>query len=456
MASSRKSPQASPESAVAAVDAAIAAALAEHVVHRARVAVALSGGMDSMVLLDAAAAFVARHPIALSAIHVDHGLSPNAGRWAEFCAAQCVLRDVPLATHRLRLERRRGESLEARARSARYERLLAADVDTIILAHHADDQAETVLLQLLRGAGPQGLAAMPRHRAGRPALLRPLLELARATLAAYAAARGLAWIDDESNADRRHARNFLRHEIAPLLAAHFPGYPETLVRAARHQMEAAELADALAVVDAAGMVDATGLDRARLGALRPAQARNLLRWFLREHGLRPPTEARLSEMIKQLVGAGDDARIRIAQDGAEIGRHRGRIAVHARAAAPYERIWEGESEVCLPGGTLFFERSRGAGLAAAKLDRVTLRSRGGGERIRLAANRPTHAVKKLLQDARMPPWERASLPLIWSGDELAAVPGIGVALAFQTAPDEAGWTVDWRPGGPTRGRMHAD
>ena len=239
MASSRKLPRASPESAVAAVDAAIAAALAEHVVHRARVAVALSGGMDSMVLLDAAAAFVARHPIALSAIHVDHGLSPNAGRWAEFCAAQCVLRDVPLATHRLRLERRRGESLEARARSARYERLLAADVDAIILAHHADDQAETVLLQLLRGAGPQGLAAMPRHRAGRPALLRPLLELARATLAAYAAARGLAWIDDESNADRRHARNFLRHEIAPLLAAHFPGYPETLVRAARHQTEAA-------------------------------------------------------------------------------------------------------------------------------------------------------------------------------------------------------------------------
>jgi tRNA(Ile)-lysidine synthase len=456
MASSRKSPRASPKSAVAAVDAAIAAALAEHVVPRARVAVALSGGMDSMVLLDAAAAFVARHPIALSAIHVDHGLSPNAGRWAEFCAAQCVLRDVPLATHRLRLERRRGESLEARARSARYERLLAADVDTIILAHHADDQAETVLLQLLRGAGPQGLAAMPRHRAGRPALLRPLLELARATLAAYAAARGLAWIDDESNADRRHARNFLRHEIAPLLAAHFPGYPGTLVRAARHQTEATELADALAVVDAAGMVDATGLDRARLGALPPAQARNLLRWFLREHGLRPPTEARLGEMIKQLVGAGDDARIRIAQDGAEIGRHRGRIAVHARAVAPYERIWEGETEVCLPGGTLFFERSRGAGLAAAKLDRVTLRSRGGGERIRLAANRPTHAVKKLLQDARMPPWERASLPLIWSGDELAAVPGIGVALAFQTAPGEAGWTVDWRPEGPTRGRMHAD
>ena len=454
MASSRKSPRA--DTAVAAVDAALAAALAEHVAPHARVAVALSGGIDSMVLLDSATAFAAAHPLALSAIHVDHGLSPNAGRWAEFCTEQCALRRVPLATHRLQLERRHGESLEARARAARYECLLAADVDMVVLAHHADDQAETLLLQLLRGAGPQGLAAMPRHRAGRPALLRPLLELTRTTLAAYAMARGLAWVDDESNADRKHARNFLRHEIAPLLAAYFPGYPGTLVRAARHQTEATELADALAVADAIGMVDATGLDRTLLGALTPARARNLLRWFLREQGLRPPSEARLNEMLKQLVGAGDDARIRIAQDSAEIGRHRGRIAVHTPAAAPYERVWAGETEVCLPGGTLVFERSRGAGLAAAKLERVTLRSRSGGERIRLAANRPTHAVKKLLQDARVPPWDRASLPLIWSGDKLAAVPGIGVAFAFQAAPDEAGWTVDWRPQDPTRGRMHTN
>src|SRR5256885_12488691 len=156
MASLRKSPQASPESAVAAVDAAIAAALAEHVVHRARVAVALSGGMDSMVLLDAAAAFVARHPIALSAIHVDHGLSPNASRWAEFCAAQCVLRDVPLATHRLRLDRPRGASLAARARSARFGRPLPGGVRTTIFAHQAAAPAETGVLPLLRGARPQG------------------------------------------------------------------------------------------------------------------------------------------------------------------------------------------------------------------------------------------------------------------------------------------------------------
>jgi tRNA(Ile)-lysidine synthase len=442
---------ASAAGAVAVVAAALAAALAAHPGQRARVAIALSGGLDSMVLLDAAAAFAALHPVALSAIHIHHGLSPNADRWADFCALQCAARGVPLTVHPLQLRRERGRSLEALARAARYDRLLAADVDAVALAHHADDQAETVLLQLLRGAGPQGLAAMPAIRSGRPALLRPLLNLTRANLAAYAAARAVASIDDESNADRGHARNFLRHEVAPQLAAHFSGYPATLVRAARHQAEAAQLLDELAAADALGAVDAHGLERARLARLSPARARNLLRWFLREAGLRPPSEARLAEMLRQLVGAGADAGIRIAQDSVEIGRHRGRVAVHAPAAAPYERIWDGETEVRLPGGTLVFERSHGEGLAAAKLERVTLRSRCGGERIRLAANRPTHAIKKLLQNAHMPPWQRASLPLIWSGDELAAVPGIGVALAFQAEPGESGWRVEWRPGPPAPG-----
>ena len=429
------------------MNAVLAAALIEHVNPGASLAIALSGGIDSIVLLDAAAALATRHPVNLSAIHVHHGLSPNADRWADFCAAQCTARSVPLATHRLRLSRERGSSLEAQARSARYERLLAADVDVVALAHHADDQAETVLLQLLRGAGPQGLAAMPAFRPGHPALLRPLLELPREALAAYAAARALNWIEDESNADRRHARNFIRHEIAPVLAARFPGYPATLVRAARHQAHMAVLADALASLDAVGAVDETGLSRDHLAALPPARARNLLRWFLREEGLRPPSEARLSDMMRQLVSAGDDARIRIAQDSAEIGAHRGRIAVHAPAAPSFECVWHGESEVSLPRGVLAFERARGGGLAAAKLERtqVTLRPRRGGERIRLAANRPTHTVKKLLQDAHVPPWEREGLPLIWSDDELAAVPGIGVALAFQAAPDEPGWRVEWRP-----------
>ncbi len=447
MASSRKSPRADPADPVAA---AVEAAFAAYLAPGARVAVALSGGIDSMVLLDAAAGCAARHGLALSAIHVHHGLSPHADDWAAFCAAQCAQRGVSLRTHRLRLEHRRGESLEALARAARYACLRAADVDAVALGHHADDQSETLLLQLLRGAGAHGLAAMAPHRPGRPALLRPLLGLTRARLAAYAKAQALAWIDDESNADRRHARNFLRHEVAPRLGARFPGYPATLSRAARHQAEAAELADALAAIDAAAADAGNGLDRERLAALSPARARNLLRWFLRARGLRPPSEARLAEMLRQLEHAAPDAHTRLAHDGAEVGCHRGRIVVHAPRSATFVRTWEGESELSLPGGRLLFESARGAGLAAAKLAQapVTLRSRCGGERIRLAANRPARAVKKLLQEANMPPWERDALPLVWSGDELVAVPGIGIALAYQAAPDEAGWCLSWRPSRP--------
>jgi tRNA(Ile)-lysidine synthase len=420
-----------------------------HVPAGAKLAVALSGGVDSMVLLDAVCA-VAAGRAHVSAIHVNHGISPIAGRWADFCAEQCARRDVPLVNHRLLIERARGASLEAQARKLRYECLRAADADAIALAHHADDQAETLLLQLLRGAGPHGLAAMPAFTPGAPALVRPLLELARETLVSCARARGLVWIDDESNAERRHARNFLRLDVVPLLRQRFAGFPSTLVRAARHQAEAAALIDELARLDTEAVVDANGLVRARLAELSPARARNVLRWFLRGEGLRSPSEARLDDMLRQCLAAADDARIRIAHDGAEIGRHGGRIAVHAASGGAFVRAWSGEPEVALPGGVLAFEPARGAGVAAAKVRNgsVTLRSRAGGERIRLAANRPTRALKKLLQEARMPSWEREALPLIWSDDKLVAVPGIGVALAFQAAPGEAGWRIEWRPRRP--------
>jgi tRNA(Ile)-lysidine synthase len=441
MASSRKSPRAS------VVDAAVGAALAEHVNAGARVALALSGGIDSMVLLDALTPFVASHPLLLSAIHVHHGLSPNADRWAHFCAEQCALRNIPLTVHRLRLERGPGQSIEVLARAARYECLMAADADVVALAHHADDQAETVLLQLLRGAGPRGVSAMPGYREGRPSLWRPLLSLSRQKLHDYASSRGLAWIEDESNVDTKHKRNLLRHAVAPLLSASFPGYPGTLVRAAAHQAEASALLDELAALDAAGAVDKLGLDRVRLAALPAARAANLLRWFMRREGLRPPSQARLSEMLRQLVLTASDAKVSIAHEGREIGVHRGRILVHLRPPEAYVLAWHGEREVRLPWGALTFVPVHGAGLCADKLKQapVSLRTRAGGERIQLATNRPHHAVKKLLQQAGLPRWERDALPLVWCGDELAAIPGIGVAVAFQAARDRAGWTLEWRP-----------
>ena len=431
------------------MSAALAAALTEHVPPASSIAVALSGGVDSMVLLDALAPLARARGAPFSAIHVNHGISPHAERWTSFCADQCAARGVTLVTHRLALGPGKSANLEAVARKARYDAFRAAHADVIALAHHADDQAETLLLQLMRGAGPRGLSAMPRFRPGSPALWRPLLDLTRAALAAYASERSLAWVEDESNADIHYRRNWLRHDIAPRLAEHFPGYPLTLVRAAQHQGEASELLDALAAEDAPGAITPAGLDCTRLNALSPARARNLLRWFLRGQGLRSPSESRLADMVRQLAAARSDARTRIVHDGAEIGCHHGLVVVHAPAPSAYVRAWRGESEVTLPGGSLAFAPAHGSGMAATMLalHPVTLRSRAGGERMQLAANRPRRALKKLLQDADLPVWQRLAVPLVWCGDHLAAVPGIGVDLEFHTAAGEPGWIVDWRPAG---------
>ena len=437
---------------------AVVAATAQRIgAARSRIVVAFSGGRDSIVLLDALARLAPEFGVALSAMHVHHGLSSRADAWAAFCADECAKRGTPFVLHRARIERAGGASLEATARAARYAALLAADADFIALAHHADDQAETLLLQLLRGAGPHGLAAMPlqRRMSSGPSLLRPFLALPRAAIDAYAVARGLAWVDDESNADIAVKRNFIRHEIAARLASAFPGYPATLARGAAHQAEAARLIDDLALLDAQDAVtdDAIAgatLDRAALIALAaraPHRARNLLRWFLRRHELAAPSAARLAAMLEQLTHAATDARVRLVHAGAEIGFHRGRIIVHSPAVAPFAIAWQGETELALPHGTLEFAPCVGAGIARAALQpgAVSVRSRAGGERLRLAAHRPSQALKRLLQSAGVPAWQRESLPLVFCGATLAAVPGIGVHVAFQAAAGAPGHTLSWHP-----------
>ncbi len=423
----------------------------------ARIAIGLSGGRDSTVLLDALATLMPGPGRALTAVHVHHGLSPNADAWADFCASECAKRGVPLAIHRVHIDRAQGAGLEAAARAARYAVFEVVDADFVALAHHADDQAETLLLQLLRGAGVHGLAAMPTLRVPRagPALLRPFITVPGAAIEAYAAARGIAWMVDESNADTARKRNFVRHEIAPRLAAAFPGYPESLVRAAKHQAEAALLLDELAARDAEGAlaIDPSAgvtLDRVAFAVLAerlPHRARNLLRWFLRQHGLRAPSAARLGAMQDQFAHAANDARVRIAHGGAELGLHRGRIVVHSPAVALFEIRWRGEPALALPHGTLEFAPATGAGLSAAILTQGTIvvRPRKGGERIRLAGDRPRQTLKRLLQVAGVPPWQRDALPLVWCGDLLAAVSGVGVDIAFAAAAGAAGYEIRWHP-----------
>ena len=397
---------AAPDPVSAAVDASLRAMLAAHQGTRPlREAVALSGGRDSMVLLDALVRRALAEQVIISAVHVDHGLSPNAGSWAAICREECARRGVALTVAKVDVDRTPGRSREAAARAARYAAIAAVDADVVALAHHADDQAETVLLQLLRGAGPQGLAAMPASRTAQstPSTLRPLLDVPRAAIDAYALAFHVRWIDDESNADTRIRRNFLRHEIAPRLAGAFPGYPATLARAAAHQAEAAALLDELAKLDAgtaAADIAPFGLtlERDALATLSGGRARNLLRWFLRQHALAAPSAARLAAMLMQLANAAPDARVRLEHAGVELGLHRGRVVVHAPPSAHFEVRWNGEAELALPPGVLRWKPVVGNGLARSALDAspVVVRRRGGGERIQLAANRPRQALKGLL------------------------------------------------------------
>ena len=428
-------------------------ALVQHVPHGAPLAVALSGGRDSIVLLAALVDVAPARGHRLVALHVHHGLSPNADAWARFCGEFCAQRGVPLEIRAIAVPRTPQTSLEAEARRLRYAALTDAaaelGVHFVALAHHRDDQAETVLLQLLRGAGPQGLAGMAAARTDADGMtwLRPLLAIPRERIDACARAAGLTWVEDESNAHGRHLRNALRHSVMPALANVFPAHGATLARAASHQAEAARLADDLAALDARAACDGPTLDRAALHDLPGHRARNLLRWFLRQRGLPAPSAARLDAMLLQLRDARIGARVRLVHAGAEIGVHQGAIVVHGAPPPVFDVPWHGESSLPLPHGLLVFGQAQGAGLDAGRLSGapVSVRARAGGERFQIAPDRPRRALKSILRDAGIPAWERGGLPLVFCGDALAAVAGLGIDPSFCAAPGRPGVTIVWHP-----------
>lgn len=440
------------DSAVATLHQAVAAALVRDVPAGAGIAVALSGGRDSVVLLAALRALAPTHAHALRAMHVNHGLSPASQRWSAFCGELCERWSIPFESTAVTVVRDAGTSLENEARRARYDALAtiarAHACTHVALGHHRDDQAETLLLQLLRGAGPRGLAAMPAQRRDARGVTwwRPLLDVGRATIDAYIAATNLEYVEDESNARTRHRRNAIRHDVLPALAAVTPAAAAAIARAAQHQAEAVALADDLARIDAAAAIAHGTLARDALLALAPHRSRNLLRWFLRMHGLAAPSTARLAEVLAQFAHAGADSRAAVEHGGLVLALHRGRLHVHAPVPAPYAAEWRGEAALALPHGTLAFTRVDGDGIAADRLDgTLHVRPRAGGERFRLAADRPRRALKAILHDAGWPPWQRRSVPLLFAGERLVAVPGLGPDSDYAASAGTPGLVVTWQP-----------
>jgi tRNA(Ile)-lysidine synthase len=383
----------------------------------------------------------------LRAVHVHHGISPNADAWARFCRRLCRDWRVPLSVLRVDIGSSYGKGLEAAARDARRAALAGVRADAVALAHHLDDQAETVLLSLLRGAGVRGASGMPAlGRLGGKPLLRPLLDVPRAELTRYAQSHGLEWVDDESNRDTAHARNFLRLRVAPLLEERYPRWRQALGRAAHHFSDA----DAL-LREFAGARPASRLRIAELRSAPDPAARVLLREYLAAHGLRPPATRRLAEMLRQLTGAAAGARVEFAHDGAMLRVYRGELRLERLAGAPAEFgsvRWTGQRRIALPalGGEMRFERVRGAGIALGKLRGrpVQLRLRRGGERLQPDARRPRRTLKNLFQEAGLPPWQRDRLPLLFFGEDLVWAPGIGVDARYRTPAGDVGLMPLWR------------
>ena len=424
----------------AGLAARLAAFLRRHPPGR-RLCVGYSGGLDSTVLLHLLAGRRAEFDYQLGAVHVHHGLAAAADAWATHCQAVCAGLDIPLRVEHVAVQRT-GQGLEAAAREARYRVFAGLAVDSLALAHQRDDQAETVLLQLLRGAGLKGLAAMPEERAlGGIKLLRPLLATPRAEIEAYARERGLAWVEDASNADATLRRNATRHHLLPAIEARFPGAARTLAEAAERFAESARLLDDLAEIDAAGAAD--GLEVARLARLEPARARNLLRHFLASRGARIQRQ-RLHEALAQMLEAAPDSEPMIAFGTMALRRHQGRLVLVGQPPSPQSTTWtwRGEARLDLDAvGRLEFTPAPGAG---ARLPAgATIRLRAGGEKLQPDARRPARTLKNLLREAGVPPWWRERLPLIYVDGRLAWAAEIGADAAFMAGPDETGWVITW-------------
>jgi len=291
--------------------------------------------------------------------------------------------------------------------------------------------------------------AMLAGRAGSAGLLRPLLHCTRLEIVAYAAEHGLQWIDDESNADDNYPRNFLRHRVLPLLEQRFPAYRDTLVRSARHFAEASDLLDELAQQDAALAIQGATLAVAALQTLSQPRARNLLRYFLHEHGAPMPQAVQLDDMLRQLCSARSDAALCIAYGSWQVRRYQDKVHVLPALGGFDPGLvlsWHGEAELDWPAldTRLKFEPSRGAGVSLEKLQRapVTLRLRKGGESLRPEPKSATRTLKNLLQELHIPPWQRDRLPLLYCGDELVCVPGVAVAAGYRSDSHEAAIRVE--------------
>lgn len=401
--------------------------------------IALSGGLDSCLLLTLTVRAARRHPRPVYALHVNHGLQAAATDFERHCRLSCSRLGVPLFVERVVVDTASGRGVEGAAREARYAVFArrVAPGETLWLAQHRRDQAETFLLATLRGSGIRGLAGMPHKRnwQGRH-VVRPWLEISRSELESEAASHGLVWVEDPSNADDGFDRNFLRRQVLPLLQARWPKAEASLAQAASHAGEADTLLAELAAQDVTRLGgDPSRLPVVRLIELSAARQRLLIRHSCERLGVSLPPAARLASLLTQLE-AREDAEVHIGWSGGEARVWRGTLYLQpppAELADDWRVPWDGSAPLMTPLGRFDVTLDRPATAAMA----LTVTPRRGGERLRLAG-RGTRDLKRLLQEHDVPPWYRRRLAVVWQAGEVIAVLGEGLPEGGLTSE---GWRL---------------
>lgn len=420
-----------------------------------RIWVAFSGGVDSHVLLHVLKEMSAqleqlRH-VEIKAVHVDHGLNEKSKQWAAHCQQVCAGYNIPLQILQVDATHRKGESPEDAARQARYNAFagIIKKNDYIVTAHHQDDQAETLLIQLARGSGPAGLASMPTITPFHSAwLARPLLGFSREQLTTYASNANLTWIEDPSNENDDYDRNFIRHNVLPTLKSRWPKIVTTIARTARYNAEASQLLTQLAQID---IKEVQGPQRNTLlvSALLNfdvIRRDNLIRTWIKSLGLPLPQTIHMHHINHDVLGAKRDAQPKVNWVGCTISRYRDLIYA-MQPLAPHDcnqmHPWNLQESISIAGiGILSVTHTNGSGLKNCDYDNAYIRFRQGGEHCKPVGRAHTHELKKLFQEFNIPFWMRERVPLIYINDTLAGIVGYCYCQGFEAAEDENGLEIN--------------
>lgn len=397
--------------------------------------VAYSGGRDSHVLLHALVSLKAN----LRAIHINHGLQPDAGKWAQHCQAVCEAYGVDMTVLSLKIEKKSQESIEALAREARYA-AFSQDLkegEILLTAHMLEDQVETFFLQLLRGAGPLGLVGIAPKKGQ---IARPLLSINREQIQEYAKQHQLQWVEDPSNNNPQFRRNFLRHDILPQIKNIYPGFANCIIRSQTHIHDTQKLLDELLDKELLHCLNENKLNLTKLRIYSVTMQQQLVRHWLRKLKIDLPSTKKITTLLTQMLHAAQDANPIITVKEGEIRRFKNHLCFmkHHKFSST---TWDLRETLTLGNKTWQAKKTKGQGI---KLPGNFLRveCRQGGERLQLPNRKHSSSLKKLLQSAQMPPWERSQLPLFYYDDQLVAVGSLFVSSDWQVVNQhQEGWVI---------------